>query len=143
MMFEGFDMFGDAFLAYLVRAILVGLGYICLIVPGIILSLMWAFTFPLLAEHRLSFWDAMQRSAVLTEGYRWRLLLLALACFLVILLGFVALCVGIFVALPVCVTAFGLAYRWLVAKKGGAVPAAGLAIRRTSMVGAAKKDRLR
>lgn len=117
MMFEGFDLFGDAFLAYLVRAILVGLGYIFLIVPGIILSLMWAFTFPILAEQRLSFWDAMQRSAVLTEGYRWRLLLLALACFLVLLLGLVALCVGIFVALPVCVTAFGLAYRWLLARK--------------------------
>jgi uncharacterized membrane protein len=127
MMFEGFDMFGDAFLAYFVRAVLVALGYICLIVPGIILSLMWAFTFPILAERRISFWDAMQRSAILTEGYRWRLLLLALACFLVLLLGFVALCVGIFVAVPVCVTAFGLAYRWLQAKKGGAMPATTLA----------------
>ena len=117
MMFEGFDRFGDGFLAYLVRAILVFLGYLCLIVPGVILSLMWAFTFPVLAETQVGFWEAMHQSAVLTEGYRWRLFLLALACFLVILLGLIAACVGIFVAIPVTVTAFGLAYRFLQARK--------------------------
>jgi uncharacterized membrane protein len=98
--------------------ILVTLGFVLLIVPGVILSLMWAFTFPVLAENRLGFWQAMHRSAVLTEGYRWRLFLLALACWLVLMLGLVALCVGIFVAMPVCMTAFALAYRWLVARKG-------------------------
>jgi uncharacterized membrane protein len=118
MMFSGFDQFGDAFLAYLVRFLLVALGYLCLIVPGIILSVMWAFTFPVLAETRLSFWEAMRRSAVLTEGYRWRIFLLALACFLVIMLGLIVVCVGIFIAIPVCVTAFALAYRWLQDRKG-------------------------
>jgi uncharacterized membrane protein len=118
MMFGGFDRFGDGFLAYLVRAILVTLGFFLLIVPGIILALMWGFTFPVLAETRLGFWEAMHRSAVLTEGYRWRLFLLALACFPIILLGLIALCFGVLVALPVCFTAFGLAYRWLVARKG-------------------------
>jgi uncharacterized membrane protein len=124
MMFGGFDRFGDGFLAYLVRLILVGLGYLLLIVPGVILSLMWAFTFPVLAETRLGFWEAMHRSAVLTEGYRWRLFLLALACFPIILLGLVVLCFGLLVAVPVCMTAFGLAYRWLVARKGMAPGAA-------------------
>jgi uncharacterized membrane protein len=117
MMFEGFDRFGDGFLAWFVRSVLVALATLCLIVPGVILSLMWVFTFPVLAESQVGFWEAMHQSAVLTEGYRWRLFLLALACGLVILLGFIAACVGIFVALPVCVTAFGLAYRFLQAKK--------------------------
>lgn len=121
MMFEGFDMFGDAFLAYLVCLVLVGLGLIFLIVPGIILAVMWLFTFQVLAEHRVSFWEAMQRSAMLTEGYRWRLFLLLLACLPVLLLGLLAACVGFFVALPVCLTALTLSYRWLVARKS-AVP---------------------
>lgn len=124
MMFEGFDRFGDAFLAYLVRSILVVIGFALLIVPGIILSIMWAFTFPVIGESRLGFWEAMRRSAVLTEGYRWRLFLLALACVPVLALGLIAFCVGIFVAIPVCMTAFGLAYRYLQARKAGAaVPA--------------------
>jgi uncharacterized membrane protein len=121
MMFEGFDRFGDAFLAYLVRSILLVIGFALLVVPGIILSLMWVFTFPVIGESSLGFWEAMRRSAVLTEGYRWRLFLLALACVPVLLLGLIALCVGIFVALPVCMTAFGLAYRFLQARK--ALPA--------------------
>jgi len=124
MMFEGFDRFGDAFVAYLVRSILVAIGFVFLIVPGIILSLMWAFTFAVIGETPLGFWEAMQRSAVLTEGYRWRLFLLALACVLVLLLGLLAFCLGIFVAIPVCMTAFGLAYRFLQAHNTRPAPAA-------------------
>ncbi len=123
MMFEGFDRFGDAFLAALVRHLLIILGYCLLIVPGIILTLMWAFTFPVLSETRLGFWEAMHRSAVLTEGYRWKLFLLALACIPVLLIGFLALCVGLLVAIPVCMTAFGLAYRFLQRQKQAATGA--------------------
>jgi hypothetical protein len=117
MMFEGFNRFGDGFLAYLVQFVLVFLGFLCLIVPGVILSLMWSFTYPVLAESPVGFWEAMHQSAVLTEGYRWRLFLLALACVLVCFLGVIAACVGILVALPVSMTSFGLAYRFLQAKK--------------------------
>lgn len=124
MMFEGFDRFGDGFLAYLVRSVLVGLGTLCLIVPGVILSLMWSFTFPVLAESQVGFWEAMHQSAVLTEGYRWRLFLLALACVLVCFLGVIAACVGILVALPVSMTSFGLAYRFLQARKAHRAAAA-------------------
>lgn len=113
MMFEGFDRWLDAFLACLVRAILTFLGLLCLIVPGIILAIMWMFTYPVLAESRADFWQAMKTSAALTEGYRWRLFLLCLASIPVLLLGLLALCVGVFVALAVVFTAFGLAYRFL------------------------------
>jgi len=40
MMFQGFDRFGDAFLAQLIRGILIFLGFLCLIVPVIILGIM-------------------------------------------------------------------------------------------------------
>ncbi|MEK7283984.1 MAG: hypothetical protein AAB249_09245, partial [Acidobacteriota bacterium] len=58
-----------------------------------------------------------------TEGYRWRLFLLALACVLVALLGVLVFCVGVFVAAAVDFTALGLAYRFLQAKKRQAVQA--------------------
>jgi uncharacterized membrane protein len=124
MMFQGFDRFGDAFLAQLVRGILIFLGLLCLIVPGIILAIMWMFTFPIIGETGLGFWEAMRESARLTEGYRWRLFLLALASILIILLGFLACCLGVLVALPVVHTAMGLAYRFLQAKKGAATATA-------------------
>ncbi len=123
MMFQGFDRFGDAFLANLISNILIVLGFVCLIVPGIILAIMWMFTFPVIGETPLGFWEAMRESSRLTEGYRWRLFLLAVACVLVALLGLLVFCVGVFVACAVDLAALGLAYRFLQGKKRQAAQA--------------------
>jgi uncharacterized membrane protein len=117
MMFEGFDRFGQAFLGTLVSGLLIGLGTIFFIVPGIILAIMWMFLSLVLAETNLDFWPAMEASANLTAGYRWELFCLMLACLLVGLLGMLACCVGIFVAQPVIFTAIALAYRFLQGRK--------------------------
>ena len=122
MMFQGFDRFGEAFLANLVRSVLTFLGYLAFIVPGIILTVIWIFTFPIIGESGVGFWEAMRQSAVLTEGYRWRLFLLALANFLILVLGLLVLCVGVFVAAAVAITSFALAYRWLRQRKAMAGP---------------------
>jgi uncharacterized membrane protein len=123
MMFQGFDRFLDAFLAYLVVAVLTLLGLVCFIVPGVILAIMWMFTLPVIAETGLGFWEAMRESARLTEGYRWRLFLLLLACIPIVLLGALICCVGFFIAAAVNFMALALAYRFLQARKG-AGPAA-------------------
>ncbi len=118
MLFNGFDRFGEAFLAYIVTTFLTVLGFFSLIVPGIILVILWAFTYPIIAETQLGFWDAMQRSVALTAGYRWQLFLLGLACLPILMLGLMAAIIGVFFALPICFTAFALAYRWLQARRG-------------------------
>ncbi len=118
MMFDGFDRLGQAFLAMLVTKILIGLGTLLCIVPGIILFIMWMFVYFVMAETKLDFWPAMQASAKLAEGYWWELFCLLLACLIVLLLGLLVCLVGIFIAEPVVVTAIGLTYRFLQAKKG-------------------------
>jgi uncharacterized membrane protein len=117
MMFDGFDRLGQAFLAMLVTKILVGLGTLLCIVPGIILYLMWMFVYFVMAEMDLDFWPAMQASAKLAEGYWWELFCLLLACLIVAVLGLLVCLVGIFIAQPVIVTAIALAYRFLQARK--------------------------
>jgi uncharacterized membrane protein len=117
MMFGGFDRFGQAFLAMLVTGILICIGTIFCIVPGIILSIMWMFVYLVMAETDLDFWPAMQASAKLAEGYWWELFCLLLACFVVTLLGVLACLVGVLVASPVVATAVALAYRFLQARK--------------------------
>jgi uncharacterized membrane protein len=117
MMFGGFDRFGQALLASLVTAVLVGLGMVFCIVPGVILSLMWLFTPPILAETTLEFWDAMTASADLTAGYRWDLFCLCLACLCVAILGLLACGIGIVIAEAVIFTSFALAYRFLQARQ--------------------------
>jgi uncharacterized membrane protein len=120
MMFEGFDRFGPAFLLSLVAGLLIAVGTLFLVVPGIILSVMWMFMYLVMAETQLDFWPAMQASAELTAGYRWELFCLLLACFVVALLGLLACCVGVVVAQPVIFTAVALAYRFLQARRAGA-----------------------
>lgn len=117
MLFSGFDRFGQAFLATLVMSILVTIGIVLCIIPGLILTVLWMFVMPILAETDLDFWSAMQASVKLTEGYRWPLFGLLLACVLVGILGLLACCVGILIAEPVIFTAIALAYRFLQAKQ--------------------------
>lgn len=113
MMFEGFNRLLDGFLATLVMWVLIALGYVFLIVPGVILTILWLFTYPILAEQRMDFWEAMRASAELTRGYRWRLFLLGLASIIIALLGLLVFFVGLFVAEAVILTAYALAYRFL------------------------------
>lgn len=58
----------------IVSAIGVALGFVLLIVPGIILLLMWAVAVPTLVVERVGILDALKRSAELTKGSRWRIL---------------------------------------------------------------------
>ncbi len=128
MMFDGFDRFADAFLCFLVSTILIGLGLLCLVVPGVILGLMWIFAFPILGETKIGFWEAMRASSALTEGNRWRLFLLCLAWVPIVILAIllvhmiwlprlltrvIAHGVILFAIAPVFFTALALAYRVL------------------------------
>ncbi len=117
MMFEGFDRLGQAFLAALVTGLLIGVGTLFLIIPGIILAIMWMFVYFVMAETNLDFWPAMEYSANLTAGYRWELFCLLLACLVVYVLGMLACGVGLVVAVPVIVTAIALSYRFLQARQ--------------------------
>jgi hypothetical protein len=54
-------------------AIGIGLGFLLLIVPGIILYVMWSVAAPALVEERLGPTEAFGRSNHLTSGVRWKI----------------------------------------------------------------------
>jgi hypothetical protein len=56
---------------FIVYAIGVGVGLVFLIVPGLFLATIWAVSMPALVFERLGVGEALQRSAALTQGYRW------------------------------------------------------------------------
>lgn len=117
MMFGGFDRFGQAFAASLVICLLVGIGLVFLIVPGIILGLMWSLTNLVLAETQQDFWTAMQTSAALTKGYKWEIFCLCLALIPIYLLGLLVCCIGVVVSQSIATVAFALVYRFLQARQ--------------------------
>ena len=85
--------FGDAlatglgrFLPLLGAGIMVGLGttlgYILLIVPGVILSIMWVVTAPVIVGEKEGVFSAMGRSRDLTRNHRWAILFLIIVYFI-------------------------------------------------------------
>ncbi len=51
-------------------------GFLLLIVPGVFLACLWAVAAPALVVERIGIFDSLKRSADLTSGYRWWVLLL-------------------------------------------------------------------
>lgn len=71
----------------------VGLGFVLLIVPGIILLMMWAVAVPALVIERQGVFAAFSRSSELTKGYRWKIF--GLSFVLLVIYWLLSLVVGI------------------------------------------------
>lgn len=71
MMFKGFDRFVQTLVAGLVMSLAVGLGFMLLIVPGIILALGFSMTYFIMADNaEISGIDALQESWNLMKGHK-------------------------------------------------------------------------
>lgn len=123
--------FGDLwaphpFWKYIGASILVGIiviiGFILLIVPGIIWALRYMFVPYLVMERKLKPFEALKESARITYGHKWQLLGLIGLIVLVNILGALCLLVGLLVSGPVSALAIGHAYRTLSEPTG--IPAA-------------------
>ncbi len=72
---DAFDAGVRMFLPLLGLAIVAGvgtlLGYILLIVPGLILSVLWSVAAPAVVVEKRGVFESLQRSRDLTRGYRW------------------------------------------------------------------------
>jgi len=86
--FEGFNNFGDALLAYIVYFISIFFGFILFIIPGIFLALAWSQTFYILHDNPgISATDALKKSWDMMDGFKWDYFLLALIFVLLFILS--------------------------------------------------------
>ena len=101
----------DKIIGPIVVGILIGIGFICLIIPGIILTLMWAFT-PCIQGDRaeLSFIQAMKKAKGLAKGNYIKIFFLLVILAIFAFSGFLLLGVGAMVTLPVAHVALYCAY---------------------------------
>lgn len=93
--------------------VIVVIGIILLIIPGIIAALTFMYAPYLVIDKGLGPIEALKESARITKGNKWRLLALSGATVLVMLLGVLVLLVGTIVAMPVVMLATIDAYRKL------------------------------
>lgn len=98
------------FLATILVSVMVIFGIILLIVPGIYLAIRYQFFAAYIIDKNLGVMDALKASWKLTEGKVGELFMLGLYSLGAIILGILALGVGVFVALPVVYAAQLLAY---------------------------------
>ncbi len=113
------DLFGATsyFFSFLIASILyglmVGVGMIFLIVPGIVLAIIFFMYQYVIVDQGLGPLEALRRSAALTRGVRWDLFLFGLLLFGINLLGALALGIGLFVTVPTTMVALAYVYRQL------------------------------
>jgi len=110
------------FWKFLAASLLLGLaiviGFLLLIVPGVIFTLMFMFATFIVVDRELGPIEAMKESKRLAHGHKWALLGFVLMLALINLLGVLALGVGLLVSIPVSSLAFVHAYRTLTANAG-------------------------
>ena len=91
----------------------IGVGFVLLIVPGIIATLMFMFTTFIVIDRELGPVEAMKESHRITRGHKWPLLGFLLVLMLINIAGLMALVVGLLVTIPVSSLAVTHAYRVL------------------------------
>jgi uncharacterized membrane protein len=118
---------GDLFQIYIpyvigkfLFAVMVGVGTILLIVPGIILSLMFLYVGYLVVDRRLGPIEALKESYRITTGVKWPLFVFGLVIVLVNIVGMVCLGIGLFVSVPITMMASAYVYRQLSPRAAGA-----------------------
>ena len=87
----------NSVLAYFMMIVIIFIGSILFIIPGIIASLMFSQAFYIIAEdNKIDPYNALVKSKKMMEGYKWklfkiilRILLLAIVCILTLGIGFI------------------------------------------------------
>ncbi len=109
--FDGFNVaFLQLGLAGLVSTLLIAVGTVLCLLPGIYLAVAYAFTLPLVIDKRLEFWTAMDVSRKVVHRQWWTMFGLGIVLVLICCLGVFACFVGLLVAGPVAVAALMYAY---------------------------------
>jgi serine/threonine protein kinase len=113
--FAGFRQpFPHLVVAGFLASLLTGLGFLCLILPGIYLFVAWLFTFPLIVDRRLEFWPALQLSRKIISRHWWKFLGFLIVLGLINLAGLVSCFIGLLVTFPITFAALTYAYEDIV-----------------------------
>ena len=110
MMSDGYSSGREA-----IAFVLMGIGALVTLPAVIYVSVIWIFSLPLIIDKRLDFWPAMELSRKVVQQQFFNVFGLAFLCGLIVFAGMLALCLGIFVALPVAFAAITIAYEDLFA----------------------------
>ncbi len=108
--FGGFRQTGQLLLLGLVMGLLVFVGTLLLIIPGIYLAIAWTWAMGLVIDRKMGFWEAMSVSMKVVNKNFWETLLLVLVIAVINSLGS-AVFVGSLVTIPLGICMLVAGYR--------------------------------
>jgi len=92
-------------------SVLVTIGFILLIIPGIYLSLAYMFAVPLVVEKNLGIWDAMETSRKAVTSHWFKLFFLFLIMGILVIISAIPFGIGLIWTYPMMVVMMGILYR--------------------------------
>ena len=98
-MFEAFRNYWNAVLANLLVGIIVMIGFVLLIIPGIIFACKLAFTPYLVVDRKMDVIGAVKESWRMTNGHAWKVFLIGLLAIPITIAGLLCFGVGIIVSI--------------------------------------------
>jgi uncharacterized membrane protein len=119
-MFMAFQYIWKVVVANILVSIIVSIGFVLLIVPGIIFACRLAFVSYLVMDEKMEAIEAIKKSWEMTRGYSWTIFGMAIMSFFICLAGLICLVVGIFPAIIWIESSFASLY-WAVATKNNHV----------------------
>jgi hypothetical protein len=118
--FDGFKKFVPLMLLNIVVGILVGLGAVLLLIPGLYLAIAWSMATTICIDRDEDFWPAMMASMQVVNGNFGKIFLWMLLLGAVNFVGALACGLGMFVTAPVTGVATAVFYKKLLGIQGGA-----------------------
>ena len=112
--FKGFNFFVDGLVATLLIGLFTFIGFLCLIIPALVVAAMYKFTYLFIVDKRMDFWQAMKASHGVVRANYFGFTMFLILAFFVNVLGFCCLLVGLLVTVPVTFAAITVAYKEVV-----------------------------
>jgi len=118
-LFANIPLIVSYLIASIIVAIIVTVGFLLLVIPGIYLGLRLQFYPWSIIDKESGPVGSVEHSWTITRGSAWQLFLFAIVLFFVNVLGLLALGVGLLVTVPLSLVAFAHVYRSLEGSTGG------------------------
>ncbi len=113
-LFAGFNYFVPTLVASLLIAVFAGIGTLLCIIPGLVITAMYTFTYLFIVDKGMDFWPAMKASHEIVKRDYVGFTLFVVLMILVNLLGLLCCVVGLAVSVPVTWAAITVAYHEIV-----------------------------
>lgn len=113
MIFTGFSVAGRIIAVTILQTILVFIGFLVLVLPGIYLAIGYSMSIPLIVDRKMSPWQAMEASRKAIHKVWWKVAGLYLAMGVLFIISMVPLGIGLIWTWPMFIILAGVVYQYL------------------------------